>query len=241
MSRLQLVGSEQQLTLFCSNITKTYKSGNSTLPVLNNFSLSLNPGDTGMLMGASGCGKTTLLMILGGILAPDAGTCKILGTNLYTLSTSQKVTFRAAHISFLFQHLHLFPALSALENLALPLLIDGVLPQNAYQEARQLMVRLGLKDHLNSTLDVLSGGQKQRIAMGRALIRAPSLILCDEPTSNLDHESSDLVFSLIKEYTNKGCTFLISTHDQRITQYATKIWTFRGLNEYQLTDCKSLV
>ncbi|KTD63692.1 ABC transporter ATP binding protein [Legionella santicrucis] len=229
-------------TLNCMNIAKNYQTGTTTLSVLDNFSLALHPGEIGMLMGASGCGKTTLLMIVGGILTPDQGICAVCGHDLYKMSPKEKVAFRATHISFLFQHLHLFPALSALENLALPLLIDGVSPENAYQQAKQLMIRLGLEIHIYSKLDTLSGGQKQRIAMGRALIRAPRLILCDEPTSNLDRDSSDLVFSLIQEYAEKhGCTFLISTHDYRIMAHADKVLEFKGLNDYQVTYRKETV
>lgn len=229
-------------TLNCMNIAKNYQTGTTTLSVLDNFSLVLHPGEIGMLMGASGCGKTTLLMIVGGILTPDQGICAVCGHDLYKMSPKDKVAFRATHISFLFQHLHLFPALSALENLALPLLIDGVSPESAYQQAKQLMIRLGLEMHIYSKLDTLSGGQKQRIAMGRALIRAPRLILCDEPTSNLDRDSSDLVFSLIQEYAKKhGCTFLISTHDYRIMAHADKVLEFKGLNDYQVTYRKETV
>ncbi|STY28943.1 lipoprotein-releasing system ATP-binding protein [Legionella wadsworthii] len=228
--------------LHCSGITKTYQTGTTSLSVLDNFSLVLNSGEIGMLMGASGCGKTTLLMIAGGVLAPDQGTCTVCGTDIYNMSAKKKVSFRATYISFLFQHLHLFPALSALENLALPLLIDGVLPEIAFKKAKQLMIRLGLEIHIHSKLDTLSGGQKQRIAMGRALIRAPRLILCDEPTSNLDRDSSDLVFALIQEYAKMyGCTFLISTHDYRITSHADKILEFKGLNDYQVTYRKETV
>lgn len=204
------------------------------MSVLDNFSLSLQPGEIGMLMGPSGCGKTTLLMIVGGILNPDSGYCKVGEEDLFALSPQQKVAFRAEHISFLFQHLHLIPALSALENIALPLLIDGVAPTLAYQTAKKMMIELGLEIHIHSKLDHLSGGQKQRIAMGRALIRKPRLILCDEPTSNLDKDSASVVFSLIKNYAKKGCTFLISTHDYRITSYADKIIKFKGLNDYHI-------
>ncbi|WP_052674037.1 ABC transporter ATP-binding protein [Legionella fallonii] len=223
-------------TLRCTGISKIYQTGISMVTVLDNFSLMLHQGEIGMLMGASGCGKTTLLMITGGILTPDKGSCEVCGDDLYSMPPQKKVAFRASHISFLFQHLHLFPALSALENLALPLLIDGVSPKQAYQQARQLMIRLGLEIHIYSKLDNLSGGQKQRVAMGRALIRAPRLIICDEPTSNLDHDSTNLVFSLIQEYAaTKGCTFLISTHDHRITKHANKIYEFKGLNDYKIS------
>ncbi|MGM9452427.1 ABC transporter ATP-binding protein [Legionella bozemanae] len=242
MSRLKLMDTSESPVLHCMGITKTYQTGTTTLSVLDNFSLALNPGEIGMLMGASGCGKTTLLMIAGGILSPDQGICAVCGNDLYKMSPKKKVAFRAAHISFLFQHLHLFPALSALENLALPLLIDGESPEKAHQKAKQLMIRLGLEIHIHSKLDTLSGGQKQRIAMGRALIRAPRLILCDEPTSNLDRDSSDLVFSLIREYAQMyECTFLISTHDYRIMSHANKILEFKGLNDYQVTCRKETV
>lgn len=242
MSRFELNKQNQIAALECTGIAKHYKTSMSVLSVLDNFSLSLDEGEIGMLMGASGCGKTTLLMIAGGILSPDEGDIKVCGHDVFKMPPQKKVAFRASHISFLFQHLHLLPALSAMENLALPLLIDGVLPSSAYKKAKKLMYQLGLEVHINSKLDTLSGGQKQRIAMGRALIRAPRLILCDEPTSNLDKDSTDLVFSLITEYAREeGCTFLISTHDHHIRKHADKIVEFKGLNDYKLTYQREVV
>lgn len=227
--------------LDCSEISKIYRTPSSSLTVLNGFCFELMPGEIGMLMGASGSGKTTLLMIAGGILTPDSGACFVSGKNLIDMPAAEKIAFRASEISFVFQHLHLLPALSSLENVALPLLLDGVAPEIAYSQSLTLMQRLGLSSHIHSKLDDLSGGQKQRIAIGRALIRAPRLIICDEPTSNLDQESSHLVFSLIKEYAQKkGCTFLISTHDERITHYAHKILIFKGLNQYHLNYCEGI-
>lgn len=235
MSRLELETTQSMPTLTCRQLAKTYQLGASSVSVLDGFSLTLYPGEIGMLMGPSGCGKTTLLMIAGGVLHPDRGDCIVRERNLFTMSPKEKVAFRASHISFIFQHLHLLPALSALDNLALPLLIDGVSKEEARAQARELMRRLGLELHMESSLDVLSGGQKQRIAMGRALIRAPSLILCDEPTSNLDIDSTEIVFSLIRDYAmQQGCTFLISTHDYRIMNYADTIVEFQGMNRYQL-------
>lgn len=235
MSRCQLAAEKPLPALHCADISKFYRTPASSLTVLDRFSLELMPGEIGMLMGASGCGKTTLLMVAGGILTPDKGACFVSGKNLCTMPAKEKVAFRATEIGFVFQHLHLLPALSSLENVALPLLLDGIAPEIAYQQAMELMQRLGLASHIHSKLDDLSGGQKQRIAMGRALIRAPRLIICDEPTSNLDQESSHVVFSLIQEYAQeKQCTFLISTHDDRITSYAHKILVFKGLNQYHL-------
>lgn len=229
-------------TLECISISKTYLTGNSAISVLDNFSLTLNQGEIGMLMGPSGCGKTTLLMIAGGILYPDLGTCIVCNQDLFNMSADEKVHFRARTISFLFQHLHLFPALSAIENVALPLLIDGHPPKLALEKAKALMIRLGLEIHINATLDILSGGQKQRIAMARALIRAPRLILCDEPTSSLDEDSTYLVFSILQDYAkNEGCTILISTHDHRVTHYADKILSFKGLNNYTIVNQRETV
>ncbi len=239
MSRSQLTSLTKNTPVFhCSDITKVYHTSASSLTVLERFSLTLYQGEIGMLMGASGCGKTTLLMIAGGLLMPDHGACMVLGHHLCTMSASEKVAFRAKKISFVFQHLHLLPALSALENVALPLLIDGIERDIALDRAQELMQHLGLSAHVDSALEDLSGGQKQRIAIGRALIRAPSLMICDEPTSNLDQESTALVFSLLQQYAeHEGCTFLISTHDHRITSHAHKILLFKGLNQYQL-NCR---
>lgn len=227
--------------LECKGVCKSYATTSSTIPVLENFSFNLQAGEIGMLMGPSGCGKTTLLMIAGGILNPDRGICKICDKDIYALPPLEKVHFRARHISFVFQHLHLLPALSAVENVALPLLIDGISSELALKDAKRIMVRLGLENFIYSKLDDLSGGQKQRIAIGRALLRKPSLVLCDEPTSNLDQESAQWVFEIFQEYANKyGCTFLICTHDQRIASHAHIIFEFKGLNAYHMIRQKDL-
>lgn len=233
MSQFNLV--ERQAVLQCKEISKAYLTPTSTTKILENFSLALGQGEIGMLMGPSGCGKTTLLMIAGGILIPDSGRCTVQGKDLFRMDANQKIAFRATHISFLFQQLHLFPSLSVLDNLALPLLIDGISPEQAHQQAEELLLRMELQSCIHARLDTLSGGEKQRVALGRALIKEASVILCDEPTSNLDTDSALLAFTLINEYAKKrGCTFLISTHDERIVDYADQIYRFRGLNNYQL-------
>lgn len=214
-------------TFRCTNISKSYRSAKSTLVVLDQISIALNGGEIGMLMGPSGCGKTTLLMIAGGILDPDKGSCEVNGRAISNMNSIEKINFRAGHISFIFQHLNLFPCLTASENIALPLMIDGTDKEMAVSKAHELMVRLELDAHLDSGLDVLSGGQKQRVAIARALIRAPALIICDEPTSNLDHQTSDLVFAVMREYAHsRNCAFLISTHDHRILPYANEVYEF---------------
>ncbi|HAT8606388.1 ABC transporter ATP-binding protein [Legionella pneumophila] len=233
MSQFNLI--EHQTILQCIEISKTYLTPSSTTKVLENFSLTLCKGEIGMLMGPSGCGKTTLLMIAGGVLIPDSGSCAVQGKDLFMMDVNQKIAFRAAHISFLFQQLHLFPSLSVLDNVALPLLIDGVSPEQAHHQAKELLVRMELQSCINARLETLSGGEKQRVALARALIKEASIILCDEPTSNLDTDSALLAFTLINEYAkNRGCTFLISTHDERIIDYADQIYRFNGLNDYQL-------
>ena len=214
-------------SLRCINVEKSYQISKTVLPVLNKVNFSLQAGSIGMLMGPSGCGKTTLLMIAGGILAPDAGSCQVNGHELSLLNQQEKVRFRARHISFVFQHLNLFPYLTACENIALPLMIDGVNRDAALLLAKELMNRFQLEAHLDSEMDVLSGGQKQRVAIARALIRAPALVICDEPTSNLDRATTDLVFSIIKEYAQfKQCAFLIATHDHRVLPYANQVHEF---------------
>ncbi|OGV26277.1 MAG: hypothetical protein A3F18_03790 [Legionellales bacterium RIFCSPHIGHO2_12_FULL_37_14] len=213
--------------LECLGIYKSYATKASTTLVLENYSLSLKSGEIGMLMGPSGCGKTTLLMIAGGILTPEKGICKVYDQDIYALPHSLKVNFRAKNISFVFQHLHLLPALSAAENMALPLLIDGMEREIALEAANKMMMNLGIEKFINSKLDDLSGGQKQRIAIGRALIRKPKLVLCDEPTSNLDNKSAEVVFEIFQDYAkNHDSTFLICTHDQRIAHYAHMIFEF---------------
>lgn len=214
-------------SLRCVGIHKAYRTASVVTPVITGIDLVLNSGEIGMLMGPSGCGKTTLLMIAGGLLEPDQGSLEVCGEALFAMSPEKKVDYRAKHIGFVFQHLNLLPALSALENVALPLIIDGFERDEALKHATELMVRFRLEMHLDSKLDVLSGGQKQRIAIARALIRSPSLIICDEPTSNLDPDTGNLIFEVMREYTKtKGCTFLISTHDQRVVHFADKIFEF---------------
>lgn len=213
-----------EYSLECFDIHKFYQTGSTQLHVLKGINFNLVPGDIGIVMGPSGCGKTTLLTIVGGILPPSEGSCKVFGKALYEMSSQEKINYRAANIGFVFQQLNLFPSLSAVENAAIPLIIDSIPRQEAIDRASELMCDLGLEMHINSELEVLSGGQKQRLALARALIREPGLIICDEPTNNLDHDSIDLIFQIITKYAkSKKCAFFISTHDQRVVTHASKI------------------
>lgn len=177
-----------------------------------------------MIIGPSGSGKTTLLMIAGGLVPPDTGQCRVLNNNIYALSAADKTQFIAKHIGFVFQRINLFSSLSAIENIALPLIVDGMRWDEALPKAEELMILFDLKQHLSSPIQILSGGQKQRIAIARAIIRSPNLIICDEPTSNLDKKTALITLEIMKRCAiERICTFLISTHDPQIFGKADKI------------------
>jgi putative ABC transport system ATP-binding protein len=174
-----------------------------------------------MFLGPSGCGKTTLISIIAGTMKPDEGKCTVLGTEISTLDSDEMTDFRAKHIGFVFQAYNLFPTLNAVQNAALPLIVQGCERARAYDEAARLLTRVGLGSRLNHFPSQLSGGQQQRVAIARSLIHDPSLIVCDEPTSALDHESGHIVMNLFKALTEEmGKTLIIVTHDSRILNFA---------------------
>lgn len=212
--------------LFCEQISKAYTGFDKSIPVLSNINLTLDRGEIGIVVGPSGCGKTTFMMITGGMLPPDTGKCVLLGTDIYAIPQADKVRFRAKHIGFVFQQLNLFTSLLALENIAMPLIIDGVDWDEALFNAHELMVQFGLKNHTHAKIDELSGGQKQRVAIARAIIRSPTLIICDEPTSNLDAASAIATLEIMQQCSiDRGCTFLMSTHDVNLLKKADKVLT----------------
>lgn len=196
----------------------------SYVPVLEEINMTLERGKIGMVVGPSGCGKTSLLMVIGGMVEPDRGQCEVLGKNLYDMPSNEKIIFLSKTIGFVFQQINLFPSLSAIENIALPLIVDGVGWDEALFVAHELMVEFGLKLHVHSKLNILSGGQKQRVAIARAIIRSPSLIICDEPTSNLDINTTQATLEILQQTAvERNCTFVISTHNRQILKSADQI------------------
>ena len=191
-----------------SNITKEYATPRGPLEILSGVNLSLNRGDSAAIMGPSGSGKSTLLYILGALEPPTSGVIKLDGRDPFQLREKELASFRNQSIGFIFQDHCLLPQCSVLENVLIPTLVgrsDAAYPDRA----RQLLKQVGLGDRLDHRPAELSGGEKQRVALARALIRRPLLLLCDEPTGNLDQDSAGVVASLLLELHQEQKTILL--------------------------------
>ncbi|MBP3923594.1 MAG: ABC transporter ATP-binding protein [Ruminiclostridium sp.] len=203
------------------NLTKTYKTGEDTIYALKDCNITIEEGEQLAIMGPSGSGKTTLLSLIGGIIKHSEG--KVIfsdgdrATDITTLSESALAKFRRRNIGFVFQDYSLIPEMTARQNITLPLLLDNKkVDKKRFEE---LCERLMIKDRLNHLPEELSGGQKQRVAIARALITNPSVILCDEPTGNLDSKSGEEVITLLKELCEaENKTLIIVTHDKGISE-----------------------
>jgi putative ABC transport system ATP-binding protein len=211
-------------TIQTENLTKTYGSGSTAVVALDHVNLQVKEGEFVAVMGPSGCGKSTLLHLLGGLDKPSEGYVEISGHNLTDLPDDRLTELRRRKIGFVFQFYNLIPVLSAVENAALPVTLDGVKLSEAKQMAAEWLTRFGMADRLQNRPDQLSGGQQQRVAVARALISEPELILADEPTGNLDTRSGDEIAGLLREVSKKyGRTIVMVTHDPRIAAYADRI------------------
>ena len=203
--------------LQAQQLWKLYQAGESTVEAVRGVDVSIEPGEMVAVMGPSGCGKTTLLNILSGIDEPTSGMVLVNGQPLYGISDDARTDLRGEHFGFIFQDFNLLPVLSAVENVELPLLLNGRSPQAARDQAMEALERVGLADRSGHRPAELSGGQQQRVAVARAIVHRPSIILCDEPTGNLDNTTSEDVMSLLSQMNQEqGTTFLIVTHDQSI-------------------------
>ena len=212
--------------LSANGLWKVYQTGESVVQAVCDVSLVLNPGDMVAVMGASGCGKTRLLNILSGIDEPTSGAVSVLGSPLYGVSDNIRTALRAQHFGFIFQDFNLLPVLSALENVELPLLLAGMGPHEASTRAMEALERVGLGNRADHRPAELSGGQQQRVAVARAVVHRPAVILCDEPTGNLDSSTSDDVMALLHDLNRtQGTTFLIVTHDQSIARGCQRVVT----------------
>jgi len=208
----------------CRGVTRSFGSGAGRVTALRGVDLDVRGGELLMLVGPSGCGKTTLLSIVGAMLDRDTGDCRVMGRDPASLGAKQRAALRNQLIGFIFQGFNLLPALSASDNVAVPLIIAGRRARQARERARQLLDAVGLGDRLEALPRDLSGGQQQRVAIARALARDPPLVLCDEPTSNLDHETGGRVLDLLRR--NAGSSdraLLVATHDSRILPFADRI------------------
>jgi putative ABC transport system ATP-binding protein len=212
------------LAVKCDDVTKTYDTGTTKVVALRGIDLEVRTGELLMLVGPSGCGKTTLISVMAGILDHDDGECVVFGRDLKHLPQRQRTRFRGENIGFVFQAFNLLPTLTAAENVAVPMLINGASRGEAMERAEEALRRVGLGDRTASLPRQLSGGQQQRVAIARALVHGPKLIVCDEPTSSLDHETGHTVMELLREVAvGPDRALVIVTHDARIFEFADRI------------------
>lgn len=204
--------------LIVENITKSYPTQRGSLTVLRDCSFTLQPGESLAVVGPSGSGKSTLLSILGTLEQPDSGTFELNGASPMQMSETQKAAFRRDKIGFVFQDHHLLPQCRALENVLVPFLADGSVSESDAEYAKKLLVRCGLADRLEHHPAELSGGERQRVAIARALVRRPSLLLADEPTGNLDHDTAVTIGELLLELSSEKDQpmLVLVTHDREL-------------------------
>lgn len=208
----------------CQSLRKRYGAGETSAAALRGVDLEVGHGELLMLVGPSGCGKTTLLSVIGAILEPDEGMCEVLGQDVRTMDASRKARFRGASIGFVFQSFNLLPSLSAADNVGVPLLLNGASYATATRRAHDVLASLGLATKADEYPNRLSGGQQQRVAIARALVHEPKLILCDEPTSNLDAQTGHETMVLLRETVRTPeRAVLVVTHDSRILGFADRI------------------
>ncbi|MFM7316199.1 MAG: ABC transporter ATP-binding protein [bacterium] len=207
----------KKLAVRIENVSKHFGRGEQRVMALRGVTWDVASREVAMLVGPSGCGKTTLISVIAGILDEDEGTVTIFGDDVSKMSDRQKTAYRAKNVGFVFQQYNLLPALTAAENAAVPLMIQGVPRPRAIARANELLDRLGMGKRLKSRPNQLSGGQQQRVAIARALIHEPKILVCDEPTAALDHETGMTVMKLIREMAvADDRAVIVVTHDNRI-------------------------
>lgn len=211
------------MLLRARNVTKTYGSGELATPVLHGVSLEIPAGELVLLMGPSGSGKTTLLSIMAGLLHPTTGGIELCGHDISKMSEPQVSKVRRHNLGFVFQTYNLFPALSALDNVAEVLSMKGLAIKDAREQARQALTEVGLGERLHHVPGDLSGGQKQRVAIARALAGKPALIMGDEVTAALDSTTGTHVMGLLRAQVTSTTGVLIVTHDHRLERYANRV------------------
>lgn len=212
------------LAVTCKNIEKTFGLGQAKVYALRELDLDVAEGEFLLLVGPSGCGKTTLISVIAGILTQDGGDCTVLGQNLKQMRSRDLLDFRARNIGFIFQSFNLLPSITIAENVAVPLMINGMEWPKAEKIANDLLEEVGLGGRGKSLPSLLSGGQQQRVAIARAIVHNPKILVCDEPTSALDHETGQKIMELLKRLNeSRKTTLLVVTHDNRIFPYASRI------------------
>jgi putative ABC transport system ATP-binding protein len=219
-----MTATAQDIAVRCSGVTKTYGSGDAAVSALRGVDLEVRRGELFMLVGPSGCGKTTLLSVITAILRQDHGRCAVFGHDFAAFDDRSRAHFRGTTIGFVFQAFNLLPSLTALENVTIPLLINRATHKQAERRAREVLALVGLETRTSARPTELSGGQQQRVAIARALVHDPKLIVCDEPTSNLDYQTGQAMMELLRERAKSAeRAMIVVTHDARIYAYADRI------------------
>lgn len=212
------------VAVHCDGVTKEFGAGETKTMALNGVDLNVTYGNMTLLVGPSGCGKTTLISVVAGLLNPTQGTVEVLGNQLHKMSGSQLVRFRRDNIGFVFQQYNLLPALTAAENAAVPLVIQGTPRHKAVALAKDMLSQVGLANRVNSLPSQLSGGQQQRVAIARSLVHEPRLLVCDEPTAALDAHSGQTVMELLRRVAVQADrAVIVVTHDSRVFNYGDVI------------------
>jgi len=230
------VNNATAFTVQCLGLTKSFGTSTVVVKALRGIDLSVRQGELLMLLGPSGCGKTTLLSIVSGILDPDAGQCLVLGRDIQRMKAAERVRFRGQTVGFVFQVFNLLPALTAAENVAIPLLLARRPRREALAKASRLLEAVGLGDRAQALPAELSGGQQQRVAIARALVHDPPLLICDEPTSNLDHRTGQAMMEILRDLAQRpNRTLIVVTHDTRILDFADRV---ADMDDGQIVDVR---
>ncbi|MCC5832565.1 MAG: ABC transporter ATP-binding protein [Chlamydiales bacterium] len=210
----------------CENVKKIYGDEETRVEALRGINMEARTKELLMLVGPSGCGKTTLLSVITGILSFDSGQIFLFGEEIGRMSEAEKAAFRKENIGFIFQALNLIPTWTALENISIPLILKGFREDEAYARGEEILKRVGLAHRKDALPTHMSGGEQQRVAICRGCVHEPRLIICDEPTSTLDHKTGVQVVKLIKEVAvSEEKAVILVTHDTRIYEFADRILT----------------
>jgi putative ABC transport system ATP-binding protein len=203
-------------------LKRHYRMGTTVVRALDGIDLDIERGEMLALMGPSGSGKSTLLNLLGGLDAPDEGSIIVAGRDISTRDANELAVYRQQAVGFIFQSFNLIPTMTALENVAFPMIFAGTTPAERRRRAAVALEMVGLGDRMHHRPTELSGGQQQRVAIARALVNHPDILLADEPTGNLDSKTGEEVLEMLRELNQQGQTIIVVSHDPRVTGYVTR-------------------